>query len=157
VTSPNLLERLRGYVELSAKHTQEGRRALVEAYLVLYRLNKEEILWREHYRTWPELLHGEGFTKSTWRRFQLGFEAFDRKEEKVRKYGLQIIRNVGNSRSNKRAAIVRRLERGDPPSEVFKQTSRKGRTREVLIRYIGELRRALKKASVSVPRPPWKE
>jgi hypothetical protein len=153
----NLLLAFRQHFERSQRLSEQGRQSDTEAYLILSKLQDQEVLWRGEYRSWGAFLAGEGVMASRWGTFKIGYKALKFDANRVRELGRPVVCRLARLPKKERdriAAIitpsnyVRLL--GDESDRTLQHI-----TKNQMVKYIEQLKKLLRKAKAPLPKAPW--
>lgn len=156
----SLLVLFRRYYERSRQKSEEAAQNDTEAYLTLYKISTQDILWRGEHKSWEAFLANEGVPASRWYLFRSGYQALNYNTEKVRELGRPILCRIGHLRKERQIEVARTITRDNAYRLINENRSRSVEgyasvTKQQMADYIKKLKLALKRAGATVPKEPW--
>ena len=156
----SLLTIFRRHLERSKQKSEEASYNDTEAFLILYQISTQDVLWRGEHKSWGSFLASEGVPSSRWQLFRGGFLALKCDPERVRELGRPIVCRIGHLRKDRQIEVARIIT----PDNAYKLLNEDGRwkvpgydgvTKGHMALYIEKLKRALKRAGGALPKAPW--
>lgn len=156
---------LRGQIKRNA---QNRGKLQLQLMLLLVELRGQDLLWRQDFHSWDDLLRGEGMPQTAYYRFESALNLLSLDD--VQRFGVLASSTIVMSAVAYRKKLISRtrswyIKRGHPkPSHeaVSRYVWRQRRelapkqefvSRGQLLRYIEKLKKKLRKSGIRVPRP----
>ncbi len=153
-----LLVVFRRHFELSKKLTQQSASADTEAFLTLYQISTQDVIWRGQHKNWEAFLANEGVSASRWYNFRSGFRALKYNEARARELGRPVVCRLGNTKLSKQAEIAPIIHAGNARKLLNMEGARDTLPmvkKAQLLDYVDQLKKVLKKSQIKVPKAPW--